>query len=571
MNPSKLFARHRPLLYFAAFLVQSLDARSQTTLSAKESTSGQVTVDMVLGSKAAPNVEDLKKWSIEDRVGQLMMVGYRNLKQIEELRPGGVVLFSWSLKGPKATRELIKDIKNEASLHLKTPLFVSTDQEGGKVLRISKGMTRFPDAAAIGALDDPYTAFRVGRAMGTELASLGLNMNFAPVLDLGNARSFLENRIWGEDPARVVKTALAFIRGLETARILAVPKHFPGHGGTLVDSHHQLPRILKTFEELLKEDLIPFEKAVNHGVLAVMSAHVEIPAVDRGPASLSKRFLSEILRKEIGFRGIIITDDIEMNGADGRSDADEVELAIKALEAGNDQILVVWSQQKQRRIYRGLVDAVKSGRLKEKWLNEKVARILWVKSHFIRSHGDQLDNPFWQENLRLPSSIALVDEITEKAIRWLVGPQQEITGAFARRWKDAWAVFVPSEFVKKQWSAYRPQDKIYVVPQKATGNKEIKRIESTLRNYVKKEIPTVFMTPPRALLDERLFKRIVSVLSLRTRSKELDGPVLWVHQGMRPLEINWKPEQYRIGIVSLYSTSSKSLEAFKDFLRAGKL
>jgi beta-N-acetylhexosaminidase len=525
---------------------------------------------MILANKDRPDPQSVAQWSIEDRVGQLLVVGYRDLKQIQELKPGGVVLFSWSLKGgPEGTRKLIGSIRKEARDHLPAPLFISTDQEGGKVLRISKGMTRFPDAAAVGAIEDPYTAFRIGRSMGVELASLGLNMNFAPVLDLGNARSFLENRIWGDEPKRIVKSAVAFIRGLETSRILAVPKHFPGHGGTLVDSHHGLPRILKTFDELLKEDLVPFESAVNQGVLAVMSAHVEIPSVDRGPASLSKKFLSEILRDEIGFKGVIITDDLEMSGAEMGTQMDEVELALKALEAGNDQILIVWSRSKQKKIFNGIVKAVKSGRLKENWLNEKVARIQWVKNQFLNPFSDEMENPFWKENLRLPSSLELVEQVDQKAIRWLVGNQGEIIQQLSQNWGHSWAVFVPNEFSKTRWAHFRSKDTVEILPQKDSGKSLETALMSKLEEAVNRDIPTIIMTPPRAVMDESLFNKIVSVLATRTRSAKLHGAVLWAHQGLQPLEIKWKPEKYKIGIVSLYSTSLGSLEAFQDFLKTG--
>ena len=148
----------------------------------------------------------IKTWSLEERAGQLLMVGFRSFEQIKKVRPGGVVLFSWSLQDIDQTRKLISTVKSYASKNLKSPLFVAIDHEGGKVLRLRKGMTFFPDAAAVGAIRDPEMAFKFGEAMGLELASLGIHMNFAPVLDLGNARSFLENRVWGNDPSDSCRT-----------------------------------------------------------------------------------------------------------------------------------------------------------------------------------------------------------------------------------------------------------------------------------------------------------------------------------------------------------------------------
>ena len=196
-----------------------------------------------------PISEEIKNWTLDEKIGQLFLIGFRSFDQLEKVKPGGVVLFSWSLKDVEGAKELISKINSRNSELNKAPLFVATDHEGGRVVRLRKGLTNFPDALALGATEKKEIAFRVGKIMGLELSSLGFNMNLAPVLDLGNGKSFLENRIWGSDPVKVSEMTTGFIDGLHSSRILAVAKHFPGHGGTSVDSHFDLPVIEKSWEE----------------------------------------------------------------------------------------------------------------------------------------------------------------------------------------------------------------------------------------------------------------------------------------------------------------------------------
>ncbi|MEO5666698.1 MAG: beta-N-acetylhexosaminidase, partial [Bdellovibrionota bacterium] len=501
-------------------------------------------------------------------IGQLLIVGYRSPSQIRELKVGGLVLFAWNLGNDiEDTRGILRKIKKEAAAHLKAPLFLATDQEGGRVLRIRDGMTPFPDAAAMGAMQDPYLAFRVGKAMGLELASLGINMNFAPVLDIGNAKSFLGNRVWGESPEGVGFPAISFIRGQRAAGVVDVAKHFPGHGMTDVDSHFGLPQILKTREELVKEDLAPFRLAVGEGVLALMTAHVEYPKVAPGPASLSPVFLTDVLRKDMGFEGLIITDDLEMDGV--KSGSDYGEIALRALKAGTDMVLLVWSKPRQEAIFRRIEKAIRSGELPESWLDAKVKRILTVKSQSIGIRHENLDNPFWRENLRRPETLALARDVSERAIRWLSGPEPVIRQDLQKRWSESWTVFVPQKSFGRLWLAGRPQDKITLYSQRGKDrNVFLKSLSAQLDE--KGSSPLLVLTPPRKDLNEALFMGLGKILGHQALIVDPSRSVLWVHQGLQPLLIREPSSTHGLGILSLFSSSDMSLEALQTQLAAAK-
>jgi len=535
-----------------------------------------------LGQRVAPNKEssdrspasessehfDLSGWSLRDKIGQLLIVGYRSPAQIKQLKVGGLVLFAWNLGDSIAdTRQIVQKIKKQASRELKVPLFLATDQEGGRVLRIREGMTPFPDAAAMGAMQDPYLAFRVGKAMGLELASLGLNMNFAPVLDMGNAKSFLGNRIWGENVDRIGFPAVSFIRGQRAAGVVDVAKHFPGHGMTNVDSHFGLPQIQKTREELLKQDLAPFRLAIGEGVLALMTAHVEYPKIAPGPASLSDVFLTDILRKDLGFQGLVITDDLEMDGVKVGPNEDYGDLALRALKAGSDMILLVWSKQRQEAIFKRIEAAVKTGEVSEEWLNTKLQRILTVKSKSIgvRHHG--LENPFWRENLRRPETLELASEVSERAIRWLAGPELRIRSDLKKRWNDRWLVYLPQKSFREVWLEGRPHDQVILYSARGRGEQSFLK---DLGQRIKKKngTPVLVMTPPRRDLNESLFWSLGKILGEQAVSKGDAKTVLWIHQGLQPLRIRRKLNPEGLGMLSLYSASDLSLEALQAQLQA---
>jgi len=509
---------------------------------------------------------DLSSWTLEEKAGQVLMVGFRSFEQVKAVRPGGVVLFSWNMPSVDATRDLTKAIREYASTSMKAPVFIATDHEGGTVLRLRKGLTAFPDAAAVGATGDVETAFRVGKAMGHELASLGINMNLAPVLDLGNARSFLENRVWGDVGGPVGTLTTAYMRGLESSRVLAVAKHFPGHGGSTGDSHFTLPQVNKSFSALWNEDLEPFRRAVKEGVQAVMTAHVEVPAIDRGPASLSSKFVTTLLREQFGFKGLVLTDDLEMGGFTPVSGTPVEELALRALKAGTDIVLVVWSEKTQVKIRDRVVKAVRDGEVSEAWLDEKIRRIDGIRRTFASPAAEEWDNPYWRENLRRSESISLAESIPRRALHWIAGRSDQLLEGFAQSWADSWMVMVPEGASARLWKRLRPQDEILVHRRRADGAL-VQQITKKLKRTLASKRPLVVVTGPRASSSEDVFKVFRTQLGRRGLQAEDSSLVLWVHQGSKPVEFRLPPEKVKIGLVGLHSASLASLIALTETLR----
>lgn len=508
---------------------------------------------------------ELEGWSLRDKASQLLLLGFHSLKEIETMKPGGVVLYAWNMKGVDVTKKLTQDLEAIAKKNIRAPLIIATDHEGGKVLRLRKGLTNFPDAAAVGSLQDSFTAFQVGKFMGLELSALGINTNLAPVLDLGNARSFLENRIWGEEANEVGELTGAFIRGLHSSGVLAVAKHFPGHGGTTVDSHFALPQIHKTLDALWKEDLAPFRKVIQEDVPAIMTAHVEIPAIDRGPASLSEIFIQKTLRDRMGFKGLVVTDDLEMAGAVSRAGVKTEDLAIKALDAGSDMILVAWSKGVQEKILNRIVAAVEKGERPASWLDEKVERILKAKKNYF-CFEDCAENPLWKQNLRRAEATQLVEKIASGAIHWEAGDRQQIFGAFAQRWEEKWTVLLPSKKAEATWKLFRAHDEICVL-QKRPDTAALARIEQLLRASEREQRPLLVVTGPRASSSEEIFRLVRSKLSDFNSSPEENWPILWGHQGPNPIRVSAKVKRVKIGVLSLHSSQALSLSSFLKYLK----
>lgn len=481
------------------------------------------------GQFSIPKSIDVSDWSLEDRIGQLLMVGYRDPSQIKDWKVGGVVLFAWNLeKTIEGTKKGIDEIRKLAEQNLRVPLFISTDQEGGRVLRIRRGMTPFPDAAAMGEVADPFKSFLVGKYMGIELKALGINMNFAPVLDFGGDRSFLKNRTWGKSEIEVANYPIHFMRGLHSSGVLAVAKHFPGHGSTEVDSHFAQPVLNKSLQELWDEDLYPFQSAVSEGAMAMMTAHVTYPKIDEEPASFSKKFLQEILRDRMGFQGIVITDDLEMDGAK----SDRVgygELAVKSLEAGSDMILLVWSKSRQEQVLKAVKEAVTSGRLSEEWLNKKVQRILSVKQASLGTlkHSELLKNEHWRANLRTPEAVRLANVVSLRAMDWWKSKPEVVKNKLRQHWDHAWSVYVPEYAWKKIWKMKRPQDEVKVYDSRKRNTKIFADLKERLSFD---DEPIVLLTPPRKHWKSQ-FEWGVENAWVSVNNSNRKMPILWIHQG----------------------------------------
>ena len=330
----------------------------------------------------------IAKMTVEEKVGQLIMVGFDGPQanetietHIRERFVGGVVLFSRNIQSPQQTAELTNELQRLAEATARQiPLFIGIDQEGGWVIRLKEGATVLPGNMALGATNSTALAERAGEITAVELAAVGVNLNFAPVMDVNNNldNPVIGRRSFGELPELVSRLGVPYIRGLQRHGVLATAKHFPGHGDTTVDSHFDLPTVNHDRERIHALELPPFRAAIDADVAAIMTAHIIYPAFDPDrPATLSPIILTDLLRKELGFDGLIITDDMEMKAIDDRYQSGEA--AVMAVEAGADIVMVLWTQAKQLEVFEALLSAVKSGRISQTRLDQSVKRILKSK------------------------------------------------------------------------------------------------------------------------------------------------------------------------------------------------
>ncbi|MFP4021432.1 MAG: beta-N-acetylhexosaminidase [Halanaerobium sp.] len=344
----------------------------------------------------------LANMSLAEKVGQLFQVGFhsktadREIKDlIENYHIGGVIYFSRNIENLEQTAELSKELQQLAlNSDSAIPLFISADQEGGTVTRLS-GATHFPGNMAQGAADDKDLTKKMAEYTAVELKNLGINVNLAPVLDVNNnpANPVIGVRSFGEDPQLVAELGTAYIKGLQSEGVTATAKHFPGHGDTAVDSHLDLPIIEHQRSRLERVELYPFKKAAEAGVDSIMTSHIYFPAIEKEkeiPATLSKAVLTDLLRNELKFDGLIITDCMEMNAV--ANSFGTVEGAVRTIEAGSDTVLVSHSYQQQKNAVEAVIAAVKSGRISEKRIDASVRRILSLKGKRINiSQIDQID------------------------------------------------------------------------------------------------------------------------------------------------------------------------------------
>ncbi|KMJ58753.1 beta-N-acetylhexosaminidase [Bacillus sp. LL01] len=340
----------------------------------------------------------ISKMTLEEKIGQMLMPDFRNwngqnvtemLPEIEQLvkdyHLGGVILFRENVVTTEQTTRLVADYQEAAE---KYGLLMTIDQEGGIVTRLQSG-TDMPGNMALGATRSPEIAHNVGKAIGEELHSLGINMNFAPVMDVNNNpdNPVIGVRSFGEDPELVAQMGVAYTEGLQSTGVAATAKHFPGHGDTAVDSHLGLPEVPHDKERLMEVELYPFQKGMEAGIDAIMTAHVTFPKIDGSkaisrktgeeiaiPATLSHTVLTELMRNEMGYEGIITTD--AMNMAAIADHFGPVDAAVKAVQAGTDIVLMPVGLSEVRQ---GLLQAVDNGDLTVERIEASVERLLSLK------------------------------------------------------------------------------------------------------------------------------------------------------------------------------------------------
>jgi len=277
--------------------------------------------------------------------GQLLMVGLPGpamddaaRELVRDLKVGGIILFARNLESPEQVWQLTHDLQHAAREAGSPPLLIAVDQEGGRVQRLKAPFTIIPPARELGETATPAEVERLARQVGRELSLVGINTNLAPVLDVPRGPDCPQwDRAYGQDPRQVARFALAAIQGYLAGGVIPVAKHFPGLGDTLADSHRELP-LAQSGDPSRETDLLPFREAVAAGAPAVMTAHLLVPRWDSRPATLSAAALQGWLRQKLGFKGVIITDDLEMGAIAAQLPVDRA--AREALAAGADLLLI---------------------------------------------------------------------------------------------------------------------------------------------------------------------------------------------------------------------------------------
>lgn len=370
----------------------------------------------------------LAHMTLEEKAGQVFIMSLRNIpvgqpirsvtpevaELIRKFHPGGIILFGENLYSPLQTKGLLEGMQAVSQI----PLFMAIDEEGGAISRLNElnnkmHATKLPNNRIIGSTGEPDLARKAGMVIGGELVVLGFNMVFAPVADVNTnpANPVIGPRSFGAVPEKVAQMVAAEVEGLHSQNVMAVLKHFPGHGDTSNDTHTGAVIVPHGRERLNKVEFTPFISGMKAGAAGIMTAHVQVPEVtgDKIPATFSRKILTGILREEMGFEGLIITDALEMGAITKFWSADDA--AVRAFEAGADILLMPADLE---RAYAGLLNAINEGRITEKRLDESVIRILKAKYtwHILENKKNTFDP---EMVLGCKEHLEIAQEIRKKA------------------------------------------------------------------------------------------------------------------------------------------------------------
>lgn len=308
-------------------------------------------------------------------VSTAVQAGEGTQKALSQYAVGGIVYFGKNMQ----SEEQLKRMIDNTQLYTKYPLFIAVDEEGGSVSRVAEAGigTKVDSAQTIGQTGDANNAYTAGNTIGSYLTGLGFNLDFAPVADLANAEgSVMEKRAYGSDAAAVSPFVTSMMQGLEEQKVTACVKHFPGIGSTTADTHDGLATTDRSAEDFRANEFVVFQNAIDAGANMIMVGHMSAPALagDNTPSSLSSAVVTDILRNELNFRGVIITDAMNMAAISNYYGADEA--AIMALKAGCDMILMPEDFEKA---YNGVLEAVRNGTISEERINDSLRRIYRIK------------------------------------------------------------------------------------------------------------------------------------------------------------------------------------------------
>lgn len=346
--------------------------------------------------------EKISTMTLEEKVGQMMFYGVNGtnvddkvLNLFEDQHVGGIILYGYrNFWGSSLDNNVkyVNSIKKANRQNSDIPLFIGFDEEGGSMSQLPQELMRTPSKGELGNTNDSSLATGIGAGTAKKLKLLGINTDFGTVLDINTNKNnpIIGVRSYGSTKEKVTEFGINELKAIQNEGVIPTVKHFPGHGDTEVDSHLGLPSLNHDLNRLKSTELVPFQTAINNGVEMVMTAHIMLPQIDKEyPATMSKKILTDLLRDEMGYKGVIITDDLEMQAISKNWDLGEA--AIKSVEAGADILLVCHTIENQQKVYNAVVQGVNDGKIDENRIDESVRRILRLKYQYKLS--DKANNP----------------------------------------------------------------------------------------------------------------------------------------------------------------------------------
>lgn len=356
--------------------------------------------------------------TLEQAAGQMFLLSFDGregppaefLELLSQGRVGGVVLFRHKNIGSLGgIRHLTQTLQAQAMKASQPPLLIAADQEGGQLMAVGH-CTPFPGNMALGATGSERLAYQVGCALGRELAALGINVDFAPVCDVNNnpRNPVVGTRSFGEDPQLAATLAAAMIRGLQRSGVAATAKHFPGHGDVSSDSHHGAPVLKHSAQRIQRIELAPFRRAIDAGVRLIMTAHIVVPALNGRknnlPSTLSPEILKRVLRQKMGFKGVIVSDALDM-GALQQGEGYQADV-LAAAAAGNDLLLFNQDLSRAKSAFSNLVQATRRGLLSQDDILDSSRRVTSLKNWIVRQSQPDMGVVRCAEHLQLASEVA---------------------------------------------------------------------------------------------------------------------------------------------------------------------
>ena len=382
--------KKRFLLLFLLFLLTGCcytkDNKINNSISNDEKKNINDTDEIIREEKELIN-DKINSMTLDEKIGQMIITGFNGSEYnddmdrlINEYKVGGVILFARNIEDSSQMIELTRALQENNN---NIPLFISIDEEGGRVSRLPDDIEKFPAAFDIGLINNDQTAYENGKEIGYTLKRLGINLDYAPVLDIYSNlnNTVIDDRAFGTEESIVSTMGIATMKGIEDAGVIPVIKHFPGHGDTEVDSHYGLPIVYKTLEELRNFEFIPFVKAIESGCDVIMVSHIILNEVDSSnPASLSKIVISDLLRKDLEFDKVVITDDMSMGAITSIMSIEEA--CIKSIEAGCDILLLGNAYEEIEQVIDSIKLKIYNGEISEEHINKSVNRILELKEKY---------------------------------------------------------------------------------------------------------------------------------------------------------------------------------------------